>query len=483
MRRDSIQSIIGILLLLSSGMMLPSALVGYLYNDGTSSAFLESAGILALLGILLYLPVRQAQYDLRLRDGFLVVAVSWLTLCIGGSVPFLLMDNLQISVVDAFFEAVSGLTTTGATVITQIDELPRGIQFYRQQSQWFGGMGIIVLAVAVLPMLRIGGMQLFRAETPGPMKDSKLTPRITETAKALWLIYLGLTVTCALAYWLAGMSGFDAISHSFSTVAIGGFSTHDSSMAWFNSPLIESIAMVFMIISGMNFALHFLAWRNATMLPYRQDAEVKVYLLLLLFASIAVSAGLYLTNTFGSVSESVRYGMFQAVSFLTTTGYTTAPGYLWPSTLPVILMMMATIGGCAGSTGGGMKVMRVMMLYRQSVREIHHLIHPNATIPTKMGGKTISGKVMYAVWGFFFLYMASFAILSLLVTITGVDPITAFSAVGASIANLGPAMGEVGDNYASINDAAKVILAFAMLLGRLEIFTLLVLFTPAFWRD
>ncbi len=483
MRRASIQSIIGILLLLSSGMMLPSALVGYLYQDHTTAAFLESAGILALLGSLLYWPVRQAQYDLRLRDGFLVVAASWLTLCIGGAVPFLLMESLNISVVDAFFEAVSGLTTTGATVLTQIDELPRGIQFYRQQSQWFGGMGIIVLAVAVLPMLRIGGMQLFRAETPGPMKDNKLTPRITETAKALWLIYLGLTIACALAYWLAGMSGFDAISHSFSTVAIGGFSTHDSSIAWFNSPLIESIAMVFMTFSGMNFALHFMAWRNATTLPYRQDAEVKVYLSLLLFASVAVSIGLYLSNTFGSVGESVRYGMFQAVSFLTTTGYTTASSHLWPSTLPVILLMMATIGGCAGSTGGGMKVMRVMMLFRQSIREIHHLIHPNATIPTKMGGKTISGKVMYAVWGFFFLYMASFAVLSVLVTITGVDPLTAYSAVGASIANLGPAMGEVGDNYSSLNDAAKVLLAFAMLLGRLEIFTLLVLFTPAFWRD
>ncbi len=483
MRRSSIQSIIGILLLLSSCMMLLPALVGWFYQDQTTVAFLESATILAVLGFALYLPVRQAQHELRLRDGFVVVAASWFTLCIGGAIPFILLEAPQISIIDAIFESVSGLTTTGATALTQIDDLPRGILFYRQQLQWFGGMGIIVLAVAVLPMLRIGGMQLFRAETPGPMKDNKLTPRITETAKALWLIYLGLTIACGLAYWLAGMSGFDAVAHAFSTVAIGGFSTHDSSLAWFNSPLIESIAMIFMVLSGINFALHFLAWRNATTLPYRQDAEIKVYLAVLLSAAVVVSLGLYFSNTYQSAGESIRYGMFQAISFMTTTGYTTAPAHTWPSVLPIILMLVATIGGCAGSTAGGMKVMRVMMLFRQSVREIHHLIHPNALVPTKMGGKTISGKVMYAVWGFFFLYMASFMVLSILVTATGIDPITAFSAVGASIANLGPALGEVGNHYAHINDPAKLILAFAMLLGRLEIFTLLVLFSPAFWRD
>ncbi len=483
MRRLVIQQIVGLLLILSSLLMFPPAAVSWFYGDGTYKAFMESAAILVVLGVLLWWPVRKQRRDLRLRDGFLVVVVSWLTVGLGGAMPLLFTDQPQLSAVDAIFEAMSGLTTTGATILVGIDELPKGILFYRQLLQWFGGMGIIVLAVAILPMLRIGGMQLYRAETPGPMKDNKLTPRITETAKALWLIYLALTLICVLAYWLGGMTMFDAVGHAFSTIAIGGFSTHDQSIGYFDSTLIESITMVFMTLAGINFALHFVAWRRASTLPYIQDAEFRVYIILLIVIGIIASAALYLSDIYPSLGNAIRYGFFQVISSMTTTGFSTASFYTWPGFLPLMLIIIASIGACAGSTGGGLKVIRVMLLYRQAIREIHHLIHPNALVPIKMGGKSMSGKIMYAVWGFFFLYIAALGILSMLLSASGLDAVTAFSAIAACLSNLGPALGQAGPHYADINPFAKLILSFAMLLGRLEIFTLLVLFTPAFWRD
>ena len=482
MRNATIQKIISSLLLLAGATMIPPAIVGAIDADSTPFVFVNSAFILLLLGGLLYWPVRKSHHDIRLRDGFIVVVAAWLTVGLGGALPFIMLENPSISVVDAIFESMSGLTTTGATILTGLDDLPRGILYYRQQSQWLGGMGIIVLAVAILPMLRIGGMQLYRAETPGPIKDNKLTPRITETAKALWMIYLGLTMMCALAYWLGGMGIFDAVSHSFSTIAIGGFSTHDQSIGYFDSPLIESIAMVFMTLAGINFALHFLSWRRASTQPYFQDTEFRVYLILLVVLAIMACATLYLSSIYSSLGESVRYGFFQVISTMTTTGYTTTDFHLWPGFLPVALIMMSFIGGCAGSTAGGMKVIRVILLFRQAIREVHLLIHPNAVVPIKLSGNKMSGKVMYAIWGFFFLYVSAFCILSLLITATGVDPMSAFSAAGACLTNLGPALGQAGANYAEFNDLAKLLLSFAMLLGRLEIFTLLVLFTPAFWR-
>jgi len=356
------------------------------------------------------------------------------------------------------------------------------VLYYRQQLQWLGGMGIIVLAVAILPMLRIGGMQLYRAETPGPMKDAKLTPRITETAKALWLIYVGITVTCIFAYWLAGMKLFDAVGHAFSTVAIGGFSTHNDSLSFWNSPTIEAVAIVFMTVAGINFALHFTAWRRASAQPYFLDPELKVYASLLFAFSVLVSFALFLTGTYETLSGAFRYGTFQVISAMTTTGFTTAPFYTWGGSLPVILITLAFIGGCAGSTAGGMKVIRVILLYRQSVREILRLVHPHAVIPVKIGGQRTSDTVISAVWGFFFLYIANFAVMTILLTATGLDAETAYSTVGACITNLGPALGQAGPNYAELNDTAKVILSIAMLLGRLEVYTLLVLLTPAFWR-
>ena len=483
MRYASIQRVIGFLIAIASLMMLPPAAVSWWYHDGTAILFLISAAILLAIGLLIFLPVRHINHELRLRDGFLIVVGCWLALALVGALPFLLLQTPQLSYIDALFESMSGLTTTGATIITNIESLPRGMLYYRQQLQWLGGMGIIVLAVAILPMLRIGGMQLYRAETPGPLKDNKLTPRITETAKALWLIYLGITLACVLAYWLGGMSLFDAVGHAFSTVAIGGFSTHDASLAYFNNPTIEMIAVVFMVIAGVNFALHFTAWRKASAQPYFKDPELKVYIGLLVALAFLASFALYLNGTYDTAFESVRYASFQVISAMTTTGFTTTEFHLWIGFVPILMMCAAFIGGCAGSTAGGMKVIRIILLYRQSVREIQRLIHPHAIIPVKIGDQKTSSNVMDAVWGFFFLYIASFTLMTVLLNATGIDSVTAFSAVAACITNMGPGLSEVGSNYAGLNSAAKLILSFAMLAGRLEIFTLLVLLTPAFWRD
>ena len=480
---SSVQRVIGFLIAVSSLMMFPPVLVSWFYSDGTAGLFLLSAALLVVLGLAIYLPVRHVTHELRLRDGFLVVVSAWLALVLVGALPFVLLTSPELSYVDAVFESMSGLTTTGATIVTNIDALPRAVLYYRQQLQWLGGMGIIVLAVAILPMLRIGGMQLYRAETPGPMKDAKLTPRITETAKALWLIYVGITVTCIFAYWLAGMKLFDAVGHAFSTVAIGGFSTHNDSLAFWNNPTIEIVAGVFMMVAGINFALHFTAWRRASAQPYFMDPELRVYASLLFGFAIIASFALYFLGTYDTLAESFRYGAFQVISAMTTTGFTTAPFYTWTGFLPTLMILLAFIGGCAGSTAGGMKVIRIILLYRQSIREIQKLIHPHAIIPIKIGGQKTSDTVINAVWGFFFLYIASFAVMTMLLTATGLDEKTSYSTVAACITNLGPALGHAGPNYAELNDIAKVILCAAMMLGRLEIYTLLVLLTPAFWRD
>lgn len=482
MHRAAIQRIIGLLLMLFSMTMIPPAIVGLIYRDGSVYPFFIAFLLNLILGVFVWLPVHKDRTDLRLRDGFVIVVVFWVVWGMAGAFPFLLSESPAISFTDSVFESVSALTTTGATVITNIDNLPHSILFYRQQLQWFGGMGIIVLAVAILPMLGIGGMQLYRAETPGPMKDNKLTPRITETAKALWYIYLGLTVACAIAYWLAGMNGFDAIAHSFSTIAIGGFSTHDASIGYFDSAAVEMVAVVFMLLAGINFSLHFLAWRSLSLTPYLSDPEVRTYFFVLGLVTVITCSYLYLTGTFETLSSAVHYGLFQVVSIGTTSGFTTAEYYTWPGFLPVLLLFISFIGGCAGSTGGGIKVIRFLLLYKQGIREITRLIHPSAVIPVKIGNKALPERVINAVWGFFSLYVASFVILMLAVMATGVDQVTAYSAVAACMNNLGPGLGDVGANYASLNPTAKWILCFAMILGRLEIFTLLVLLTPAFWR-
>ncbi|MEE8365528.1 MAG: TrkH family potassium uptake protein [Gammaproteobacteria bacterium] len=477
-----IQRVLGLLLIIFSISFLPPYFIGLHYQDGATEPFIQAFFITQLCGFLLFLPVRNHKKELRLRDGFMVVVLVWAVLGIVGGLPIYLSGIYDISITDAIFESMSGLTTTGATVIAGIDSLPHSILFYRQELQWLGGMGIIVLAVAVLPMLGIGGMQLFRAETPGPVKDNKLTPRITETAKSLWYIYMGLTVSCGLAYWVAGMSIFDAVSHAFSTIAIGGFSTHDASIGYFDSTAIELVAVVFMLLSGANFAIHFVALRNKSLKPYLRDAEFRTYIWVLLVVSIVTIGYLQLTKTFESTTESIIEGLFQVVSIGTTTGFTTVEYYTWPGFLPVLLLYVSFIGGCSGSTGGGIKVIRILLLVKQGARELKKLIHPNAQFAVKIGRKPLPEKVLEAVWGFFAAYLAISALMILLLMASGLDQETAFSAVAACFNNLGPGLGDVGQNYASINDFAKWVLIFAMLLGRLEIFTLLVLFTPGFWR-
>jgi trk system potassium uptake protein TrkH len=478
----SIQRLVGILLALFSLCMVPPIAVSLIYADGAATPFVAALVLLFAGGLSLWWPVRKVRREMRLRDGFVIVVLFWSALGVSGGLPLFLAHHPEMSLTDAVFESMSGLTTTGATVLTGLDTMPKSILFYRQMLQWLGGMGIIVLAVAIMPMLGIGGMQLFRAETPGPMKDDKLTPRITETARALWYIYVTLTGLCTLGYWLAGMSVFDAVGHAFSTIAIGGFSTHDASMAYFESAAIEAVCIVFMTVSAMNFALHFVAWRGRRVDHYLQNAELRFYLFVLVFVTVVTALELYLTEAYESLGQSVRYAVFQAVSISTTTGFTTTSFVTWPSFAPVLLLFASFIGGCAFSTGGGLKVIRVLLLLKQGVREITRLVHPSAQVAIKVGGSFMPDRVMDAVWGFFAAYVGVFVILMLSVMATGLDQVTAFSGVAACLNNLGPGLGDVHFNYGDINSTAKWLLTVAMLLGRLEVFTVLVILSPAFWR-
>jgi trk system potassium uptake protein TrkH len=482
MNRLVVQRILGLLLMMFSVTMVPPVVVDLIYKEQSWTPFVESFGLTLFFGLLLWYPVRDSRKDLRLRDGFLVVASFWAGLGMAGALPLYLADVPVMSFTDAVFESVSGLTTTGATVLSGLDTLPKAILYYRQQMQWLGGMGIIVLAVAVLPMLGVGGMQLLRAETPGPVKDSKLTPRITETAKALWYVYFAFTFFCVVGYMIAGMNFFDALCHAFSTVAIGGFSTHDLSIGHFNSATIDMVAIVFMFLAGINFSLHFFAWRNVSIRHYLHDPEFKAYGAMLIVLSLIVAGTLFSLGTYANGKDSLINGMFQAVSIATTTGFTTANYAAWPGAIPVLLIFASFIGGCAGSTAGGIKVIRWLLIAKQGHREIIRLVHPNAEIPVKLGQDAVPFRVVDAVWGFFSVYIVVFGLMLLAMMATGLDQVTAFSAVAATLNNLGPGLGEVAPGFMTVGDTAKWIAIFGMLLGRLEIFTLLVLITPTFWR-
>ena len=482
MQYKNIIRILGLLVALLSVTMLPPALVSMIYRDGGGVPFLLGFLWCLFTGFVAWYPNRFEKTDLRAREGFLIVVLFWLVLASFSAIPLILLEQPSLSITDAFFESFSGLTTTGATILNHIEGLPHAVLWYRQQLQWLGGMGIIVLAVAVLPMLGIGGMQLYRAETPGPVKDSKMTPRIADTAKHLWYIYLSLTIACAVAYWLAGMSGFDAICHSFSTIAIGGFSTHDASMGYFNSPTINLVCVFFLVIAGVNFALHYAVVQSKSLRNYFYDPEFKVFIAIQVVLTLICFTVLLTSGTYQDADQAFDQALFQAVSISTTAGFATTSFADWPTLLPVLLIFSSFIGGCAGSTGGGMKVVRVLLLYLQGLRELNKLVHPKAVFSIKMGKKVLPDRVVEAVWGFFSAYAAVFVICMLLLLATGMDDITAFTAVAASINNLGPGLGEVAANYSTIGDTSKWVLIMAMLFGRLEIFTLLVLFTPAFWR-
>jgi len=482
MQFRTIIKILGQLVALFSITMVPPALVSLIYKDGGGVPFVLAFVFSIIMGLLAYYPNRHQKGDLKAREGFLIVVLFWLVLGSFASLPLIFLQTPNLSLADSVFEAFSGLTTTGATVLTSIETLPKSVLFYRQQLQWFGGMGIIVLAVAVLPMLGVGGMQLYRAETPGPVKDSKMTPRIADTAKHLWYIYVVLTLACTLAYWLAGMNLFDALCHAFSTIAIGGFSTYDASMGYFDSPLINLICVVFLIIAAVNFSLHYAAVSSRNLRVYLRDPEFKVFLFIQLALVVICFAVLSSSQVYENGDETLDQALFQAVSISTTAGFATDNFSAWPLFLPLLLIFSSFIGGCAGSTGGGMKVVRVFLLYLQGVRELNRLVHPRAIYSIKLGRKALPEKVIEAVWGFFAAYSLVFVVILIALLGTGMDNVTAFSATAACLNNLGPGLGEVAANYGDITDSAKWILTLAMVFGRLEIFTLLVLFTPTFWR-
>lgn len=476
-----VQRILGLLLMLFSVTMLPPIGVALYFDDGHWQPFLDAFAALLILGAVVWWPARKCVRELRLRDGFLIVSLFWIVLSLAGAVPLYISDRPDLTVTDAVFEAVSGFTTTGATVIVGIDDLPTSILYFRQQIQWLGGIGIVVLAVALLPMLGVGGMQLLKAESPRPAKDVRLTPRITETAKALWAIYLALTALCAAGYWLAGMTPFDAIAHSFTTVSTGGHSTHDASIGYFDNVAVEIVASLFMFLGSVNFALHYFVLRHRRVRDYFSDPEFRAFFTLVVLLML-LTAGMLLANNIYSAETAIRTAVFQAISTQTGTGFFTTDYSLWPGALPVILLLATFISGSAGSTSGGMKVIRWLLIWKQGLREVQRLIHPSAEIPVRIGSKPVDWRIIDSVWGFFAAYIILFGVLMVLMMFTGADQVTAFSAIAACMTNYGIGLGDVSANFTSISDLGKWLCVVAMLLGRLEIFPLLVIATPSFWR-
>ena len=470
-----------LLMLFSFAQIFPGFLAYFFEERDFVYNFIVTGFVTFLIGCFLFFLASEKNGDLRTKDGFIITIFFWTVLGFFGSIPFYLAELEGVSYIDSLFETIYGLTTTGATLLVGLDDMPKSLLFYRQLLQWLGGMGIIVLAVAVLPLLGVGGMQLYKAETPGPLKDSKLTPRITETAKALWFVYLSMTISCSILYKYFGMSWFDAVCHAFSTISIGGFSTHDDSFAFFSNSGLRWTAIIFMVISGINFALHYLAWTKKRLFHYFYDSEVKLYLSLLTSTALITYLTLYFSENI--YDEMFVDSVFQAVSIGTTTGFLTSNYSNWPLFVPIMLLIAAFIGACAGSTGGGIKVIRALILIRQGSSEITKLIHPNAVVTIKFGRKSLDPRVSESVWGFFAVYVATFLIILMFLLSQSNDFLTAFSAVGATLNNLGPGLGAVSENYKEITDGSKLALCIAMLLGRLEIFTLLLLFTPAFWRN
>ena len=477
-----VSRVLGLMLMVFSTSMLVPIIFATIYQENTLPMFFLAFTITMIVGFLSWLPARNMKGEIRIRDGFIITVLFWLVLSTFGALPFALSQETNLSFIDALFESISGLTTTGATVFTNLEDLPKSILYYRQQLQWLGGIGIVVIAVSILPMIGVGGMQIYKAETPGPIKDTKLTPRIAETANALFKIYVFLTVVCAIAYWVAGMSWFDALSHSFSTISIGGFSTYDESLGHFDNNAVLTIASIFMVVSGLNFALHYTAWHARSIKSYISDPEARLFVLVILFGILVTTYFLYTTASMPN-EEILFVGIFQLISILTTTGFTTTEFHLWPSFLPFFLILLSFFGACAGSTGGGIKMGRILIMSQQVVREIYRLIHPNAVLPIKTKKHKIPERVTDGIWAFFGIYFFIFYVMVLLLLANNLDYITAWSATAASFNNLGPGLGAVAENYADLNAMSKAVLCSGMLLGRLEVFTLLVVLSPTFWRN
>ena len=479
----AVANVLGKMILVFGFTMLAPLCLSYWTNDGARSAFDEAILITSAAGLTLWLSTRRYRREMQVRDGFLLVVLVWSVLPAFAMLPLLIvLPELNLSM--AYFEAVSGLTATGGTVLTELDTLPTSINFWRGQMVWLGGMGLIVLAVAILPLLGVGGRQLLKAEIPGPMKENKLTPRIAETAKGLWMVYVSLTLACAAAYKLAGMNWFDAVMHAFTTLGLGGFSSHDASYGYWDSPLIEVVAIIFMLIAGINFATHFLAWRSKSLFSYYRDPEAGLFIFTLLVSCLGLAFYLWLADVYTDPIIALRYASFNIVSIATTTGYSNTDYSLWPIFVPLLMLFLSGFCTSSGSTGGGIKMIRARILYQQFFREMITIMHPKAVSPVKLGESVVPNKIIFAVLVFLFIYAASIVMMTLVLTLSGLDIVTAFSAAVACINNLGPGLGEIGPGttYASLTDFQTWICSFAMLLGRLEFFTLLVIFTPAFWR-
>ncbi len=482
-RNLSVINALGLVTLIFGATMLFPLAVSWWTEDGATLHYDVAILVTCSAGAAAWLSTRRCRRELEVRDAFLLVVLVWTVLPAFATLPLLrVIDGLSFT--DAYFEAISGITTTGSTVLTGLEHLPVSINVWRTQLVWMGGMGLIVLAVAVLPLLGVGGRQLFKAETPGPMKESKLTPRLTETAKGLWIVYALVSLACMVAYWLAGMQPLDALMHMFSTMGLGGFSSYDASYAQFDSVAIETVAVIFMLAAGLNFATHFSAFRTRSVAPYRQDHEVRLFLIVTLGSAIGLALYIWSMGVYDSLATALRYALFNTVSIATTTGFASTDYALWPMFAGLWMLFLSSFATSAGSTGGGIKMVRAAILYQQVYREFIRILHPNAYTQVKFGGAVVPNHIVFAVLAFLFVYIAIIVSLTLVMVASGLDVLTGFTAIVASVNNTGPGLGEVGpaSNYQSLTDFQTWVCTFAMLLGRLELFTLLIVFTPVFWR-
>jgi trk system potassium uptake protein TrkH len=472
----------GVLMLFAAAMLVPLAF-SFFGGDAALAAYDESIAITLGVGLVLFLWGRRTKRELQPRDGFLLVSLVWTVMPAFGALP--LMFHLPgLSFTDAYFEAVSGLTTTGATVLTGLDQMPTSINVWRCFMVLIGGMGILVLAVAILPLLGVGGSQLFKAETPGPMKDQKLTPRIAETARGLWAVYFAIALACFFAMRLAGMGWADAFMHMCSTMGLGGFSSHDASFGHFNSPAIEAVTIVFMAIAGVNFALYFVAWKRRSLSGVWRDTEARMWFTTLVVAVFGIAVFLTAHGVYPSFGESLRHAAFNVVSIASTTGFASVDYAQWPAFAPISMLFLCCFATCAGSTGGGIKMVRAMLLVKGARRELRRIVHPRAVVPIKLGNASVDADVLQSVLAFMLVYGAVLVGATMLLLFTGLDVVTAFTAIVACINNTGPGLGQVGpaSNFQGLTDFQTWVCSITMLLGRLELFSILVLFTASFWR-
>ncbi|HBU29690.1 MAG TPA: potassium transporter Trk [Thiobacillus sp.] len=475
--------VLGLVILIFSFTMLAPLATAFFAHDAAQHAFDESFAVTLVAGFVLCLVGRRWRRELKVRDGFLLVLLVWTGLPAFATLPFMLYAP-DMSFTDAYFETLSAMTTTGATVMSGLDILPPSLNLWRHLLQWLGGMGIIVLAVAILPLLGVGGRQLLKAELPGPIKDSKLTPRIADTAKLLWAMYAALTALCVVALKLAGMDWFDAICHAFAALSLGGFSTHDASVGYFNSPLIEAVLIVFMMLAALNFVTHFLAFRQRSLTAYRHDPEVRGVLGLVIASCLGISLYVWQAGVYPEYLTALRHVSFNLVSLATDCGFASTDFNNWPIFAPMWMLFLSCVTASSGSTGGGLKMIRAVLMFRQGVRELERQLHPAARLPVKIGGHAVPNQIVFAIQAFVMMYIATIVTMTLVLLASGLDFTSAFSAVIACINNAGPGLNEVGPgtNYAGLGDFQTWVLAFTMLLGRLELFTVFVLFTRAFWR-